>query len=117
VCVTVFVFFCLIDTKSSFDSHSVLLSSSVCVLDRCEGVESMDAGGQASSRYDGLVSRPAAGNVSVTAETASQSSCPLLTNELQDVQQFITSHAVNGGIVDLLIAYLTELSQRCRLTW
>jgi len=77
----------------------------------------MDAGGQASSRYDGLVSRPAAGNVSVTAETASQSSCPLLTNELQDVQQFITSHAVNGGIVDLLIAYLTELSQRCRLTW
>jgi len=46
-----------------------------------------------------------------------QSACPVLTNESDDVHQFLTSHLVNGGIVNLLIAYLTELAQRRHFTW
>jgi len=52
-----------------------------------------------------------------SSSSSSSSSCPTLSNESADVQQFLASHAVNGGIVDLLTAYLTELSLRCHLTW
>jgi len=89
----------------------------VCVMGRCDSEESIDTAGLMSSSYNGVMNPRASSSASAAADAASQSLCPVLTNESDDVQQFLTSHAVNGGIVDLLIAYLTELSQRCHLTW
>jgi len=63
---------------------------------------------------------PTAESTTTAASTSSSSSschCPLLSNESVDVQQFLTSHAVNSGVVNLLMAYLTELSLRSHLTW
>ena len=84
----------------------------MCVYVRADCVESMDTAKPlpASSDDDGTMK-------AATADAAVQSSCPALTNETQDVHQFVTSHAINGGVVNLLLAYLTELSQRCHLTW
>jgi len=66
---------------------------------------------------DGVMKQGVGSNVSAAGDAGSQSSCPVLTNESDHVQQFLTSHAVNGGITDLLLAYLTELSQRRHLKW
>jgi len=66
---------------------------------------------------DGLMKRGVVSNVTAAGDASSQTSCPVLTDESNDVQQFLTSHAVNGGIVNLLLAYLTELSQRSHLKW
>ena len=85
------------------------------MIDRCDSDESMDTVELMSSSRHAVISGNAAG--ATAADTASTSSCPALSNESQDVQQFLTSHTVNGGVVDLLIAYLTELSQRWHLTW
>jgi len=88
-----------------------------CVMvNRSDSVESMDTVRQMSS-YHGVMNPRVPCNAASTAESTSQSSCPALSNEAEDIQQFLTSHAVNGGIVNLLIAYLMELSQRCHLTW
>ena len=84
------------------------------MIDRCDSDESMDTVELMSSSRHAVISGNAAGTA---ADAASTSSCPALSNESQDVQQFLTSHTVNGGVVDLLIAYLTELSQRWHLTW
>jgi len=87
------------------------------MLDRSDSVESMDTMEPMPSSYQGVMNPRVACSAAAAADSGSQSSCPALTNESEDVQQFLTSHAVNGGIINLLIAYLTELSQRCHLTW
>jgi len=87
-----------------------------CVMvNRSDSVESMDTVRQMS--YHGVMNPRVPCSAVSAAESTSQSSCPALSNEAEDIQQFLTSHAVNGGIVNLLIAYLMELSQRCHLTW
>jgi len=70
---------------------------------------------QSSQR--GVMNSRVSCTAAAAAETGSQTSCPALIHESQDVHQFLTLHAVNGGIVDLLTAYVTQLSQRCHLTW
>ena len=87
------------------------------ILNRSESVESVGTMGQMPLSYHGMMNARVPCSTASAAESTSQSSCPALTNEAEDVQQFLTSHAVNGGIVNLLIAYLTELSQRCHLIW
>jgi len=88
-----------------------------CVLYRSDIVESMDTVRQMPSSYHGVMNPRVPCSAASAAESTSQSSCPALSDEADDVQQFLSSHAVNGGIVNLLIAYLTELSQRCHLKW
>jgi len=100
------------------DNESVLdRCDNECVLDRCDNEESMDTSELMSLSYHGVMNGRVMSNASAAGDAASQSSCPVLTNESDDVQRFLTSHAVNGGIIDLLIAYLTQLSQRAHLTW
>jgi len=84
------------------------------MLDRSGSVDTAEA---MMSCDDGVMKQRVVSSVSAAGDVGSQSSCPALTNESDHVQQFLTSHAINGGVVDLLLAYLTELSQRCHLKW
>jgi len=86
---------------------------------RSDSEESMDTAELMPTSCHGVMNPRVSSNAAATAADAGSisSSCPPLTNESDDVRQFLSSHAVNGGIIDLLIAYLTELSQRCHLTW
>ena len=87
------------------------------MADRFDRVESVDAMERMPSSSDGVMNRRVACSSVAAAEAASQSSCPVLINESEDVRRFLTSRAVNGGVVNVLTAYLTELSQRCHMTW
>ena len=85
---------------------------------RSDSEESMDTAELMPTSCDGVINPRVSSNAAAAAaDTGSISCCPSLTNESDDVHQFFSSHAVNGGIIQLLIAYLTELSQRCHLTW
>jgi hypothetical protein len=49
--------------------------------------------------------------------SGSASSFESFTNEADDVKSFLLKHQVNNGIIDLLTAYLTELSRRDNIRW
>jgi len=87
------------------------------MLYRAGGVESVDTAEAVTSCDDGTMKRGVASSVSAAGDVSSRTSCPALTDESDHVQQFLTSHAVNGGVVNLLLAYLTELTQRRHLRW
>jgi len=87
------------------------------MLDRTGSMESVDTVEAMISFNDGVMRRGVMSSVSAAGDAGSQASYPVLTNESDHVQQFLASHAVNGGIVNLLLAYLTELSQCCHLKW
>ena len=89
----------------------------ISVLNRAGSMDAVDTPEAVMSCDDGLMKRGVVSNVTAAGDASSQTSCPVLTDESNDVQQFLTSHAVNGGIVNLLLAYLTELSQRSHLKW
>jgi hypothetical protein len=56
-----------------------------------------------------------AGTDNVTSGSAS--SFGSFADETEDVRSFLCKHQVNNGIIDLLTAYLTELSRRDYLRW